>query len=251
MSSPKRAARAVADLSAGTILAVVEIESPIERVFQAITTAEVAQWWGSPEVYQVTEWKADLRPGGEWLSVGKNASGEAFSVGGKVLEVDPPRLFVHTWKPAWENGHETTVRFSLEKVANGTRVTVRHEGFAGRPESCQGHSEGWERVLAWLGKHFLPAQPAEKPLKYVVFYESAPDFMTKVRALFPAHKARLDAFHARGELLWVGTFENPAEGSMAVFSSREAAEAFVRDDPFVTGGVVSRWTIRGWRESLA
>ena len=251
MSSTKRAARAVADLNAGSIIAVVEIEASIERVFQAITTSEVAQWWGSPELYQVTEWKADLRPGGEWLSSGKNKDGGSFSVGGKVLELDPPRLFAHTWKPAWDGGHETTVRFHLEQVANGTRVTVRHEGFAGHPESCQGHTEGWERVLTWLGNHFLPKAPATRPLKYVVVYDSAPDFMTKVQALYPLHKARVDAFHARGALLWVGTFENPAEGSMAVFASREAAEEFVKEDPFVTGGVVSKWTLRGWRESLA
>jgi hypothetical protein len=46
-------------------------------------------------------------------------------------------------------------------------------------------------------------------------------------------------------LLLVGTFGDPqAEGSMAVFGSREAAEEFVRDDPFVNEGVVKAWTLR-------
>jgi uncharacterized protein YciI len=35
---------------------------------------------------------------------------------------------------------------------------------------------------------------------------------------------------------------------MAVFSSREAAEAFVKDDPFVVNGVVRGWEIREWNE---
>jgi uncharacterized protein YciI len=39
-----------------------------------------------------------------------------------------------------------------------------------------------------------------------------------------------------------------AEGSMAVFGSREAAEEFVRDDPFVNEGVVKAWTLREWDE---
>jgi len=50
----------------------------------------------------------------------------------------------------------------------------------------------------------------------------------------------------------VGTFANPQEeGSMAVFTTREAAEEFVRGDPFVLNGVVSNWDIRGWNEVLA
>jgi uncharacterized protein YciI len=49
--------------------------------------------------------------------------------------------------------------------------------------------------------------------------------------------------------LLVGTFGDPqAEGSMAVFGSREAAEEFVRDDPFVNEGVVKAWTLREWDE---
>jgi len=35
---------------------------------------------------------------------------------------------------------------------------------------------------------------------------------------------------------------------MAVFSSREAAEEFASDDPFVHAGVVSKWQVREWRE---
>jgi uncharacterized protein YciI len=88
-------------------------------------------------------------------------------------------------------------------------------------------------------------------MKYVVLYESADDVATKAPPHFPAHKARLDEFHARGDLLMVGTFGDPqAEGSMAIFASREAAEEFVRDDPFVVNGVVARYEIRDWDEVL-
>ena len=87
--------------------------------------------------------------------------------------------------------------------------------------------------------------------RYVLFYDSADDVASKAPAHFPAHKARLDAFHDRGDLLLVGTFGNPQEeGSMAVFSSREAAEEFVKDDPFVLNGVVRAWHIREWNEIL-
>ena len=65
------------------------------------------------------------------------------------------------------------------------------------------------------------------------------------------HKLRVDEFHAPGVLLMVGTWANPAEGSMGIFTNRADAEAFVRDDPFVLNGVVSHWEIREWNETLA
>jgi uncharacterized protein YciI len=86
-------------------------------------------------------------------------------------------------------------------------------------------------------------------VRHVLFYESAPDVLSKAPAHFPAHKARLDDFHARGTLLMVGTFGDPqAEGSMAIFTSRAAAEEFAEDDPFVLNGVVRAWHIREWNE---
>jgi uncharacterized protein YciI len=96
------------------------------------------------------------------------------------------------------------------------------------------------------GLGFAPPAPV-----FVLFYESADNVAAKAPPVFPAHKVRLDEFHARGELLMVGTFGNPqAEGSMAIFRSRQGAEEFVADDPFVREGVVKSWQIRQWNESL-
>ena len=86
-------------------------------------------------------------------------------------------------------------------------------------------------------------------MKYVMFYESAPDVATNAPPHFPAHVARLNEFHDRGLLLMVGTFGDPQnEGSMAVFTTREAIEEFVAGDPFVINGVVSIWYVREWNE---
>ena len=88
-------------------------------------------------------------------------------------------------------------------------------------------------------------------MKYVVLYVSADDIASKAPPHFPAHKERLDEFHTRGDLLMVGTFGDPqSQGSMAIFRTREAAEEFVRDDPFVVNGVVRRYEIRDWNEVL-
>jgi len=48
----------------------------------------------------------------------------------------------------------------------------------------------------------------------------------------------------------IGTFSD-LEGSMAVFSSREAAEEFAHSDPFVLNGVVSSWRVREWNEAIS
>jgi uncharacterized protein len=37
---------------------------------------------------------------------------------------------------------------------------------------------------------------------------------------------------------------------MAVFSTREDAEQFARQDPFVVHGVVRGWRVREWNEAL-
>ena len=88
-------------------------------------------------------------------------------------------------------------------------------------------------------------------MKYVLLYTSGENVAANAPPHFPAHKARLDAFHARGDLLMVGTFGDPqAQGSMAIFASREAAEEFVSGDPFVLEGVVRAWEVRDWEEVL-
>ena len=87
--------------------------------------------------------------------------------------------------------------------------------------------------------------------KYVLLYESADDVLARAPAHFEAHSARGQAFHERGALVAYGPFGDPQEqGSMAVFTSREAAEEFAREDPFVVNGVVRDWQIREWDEAF-
>jgi uncharacterized protein len=86
--------------------------------------------------------------------------------------------------------------------------------------------------------------------RYVLFYESADDVASKAPPVFPAHRARMQAYKAQGELLLVGAFADPqTDGSMAVFATREGAESFATGDPFVVEGVVRSWTVKEWRES--
>ncbi|MFO0669963.1 MAG: YciI family protein [Polyangiaceae bacterium] len=88
-------------------------------------------------------------------------------------------------------------------------------------------------------------------MKYVLFYEAAEDFRSKVPAHFEAHRALWGEFSATGDLLMIGPFmDAPAGGAMAIFRSRDAAERFAKADPFVTHGIVARFTVREWNEAL-
>lgn len=89
-------------------------------------------------------------------------------------------------------------------------------------------------------------------MKYVLSYEAGDDFRSKVPAHIEAHRALWKQFHGEGHLLMVGPFTDaPAGGAMGIFTNREAAERFVKADPFVSHGIVARWTIREWNEVLA
>ena len=91
----------------------------------------------------------------------------------------------------------------------------------------------------------------ETTLKYVVLYQSADNVAEKAPLHFAAHWARALEFHARGDLLQIGTFADPqTQGSMSIFLTREAAEEFVRGDPFVIEDVVKGWEIREWGDAF-
>lgn len=73
--------------------------------------------------------------------------------------------------------------------------------------------------------------------------------MDTIMAVFPRHKAVVDAFVARGDVIGVGPFADRT-GSLAIFRSREAAEAFVRQDPFILEGLIKSYEIREWADQM-
>jgi uncharacterized protein YciI len=51
-----------------------------------------------------------------------------------------------------------------------------------------------------------------------------------------------------GELFLGGALTNPMDTALLLFKgdSPEVAEKFARADPYVTNGIVKRWTVREW-----
>lgn len=135
-------ARAVADLAEGEILASVEVAAPPDRVFRALASQEILDWWVRPGVFNTTEWTGDVRVGGRWRASGEGR-GQPYTLEGEFLGIDPPRKLVHTWRGAGRPGAPTTVTYLLEPLDGRTRITLRHRGFTSR-EACTNTCIGWE-----------------------------------------------------------------------------------------------------------
>ena len=72
----------------------------------------------------------------------------------------------------------------------------------------------------------------------------------EIMAIYPRHKAFLDQFVARGEVVGVGPFTDSGGGNMALFRTRSAAEAFAQGDPFFLEGVVKEYQIKDWGDQM-
>jgi uncharacterized protein YciI len=85
-------------------------------------------------------------------------------------------------------------------------------------------------------------------VKFVVIGVSAGASRDEVMAVYPRHKAVVDRFVERGEVVGIGPFGDG--GNMAIFRSQDAAEAFATEDPFITEGLVASFTIRPWLDEM-
>ncbi len=233
----KAAATAVADVTEGIVLARVEIAAPPERVFRALTSEELTKWWGADEMYRTTAFSIDLRAGGRWRSEGKGADGSAFHVEGEVLEVDPPKRLVQTWKPSWEPGSATTITYTLDAIDGGTRVTLRHTGFT-NAQACESHADGWTRVLGWLGNHVEPVENRNHFLVRLIPPRPtfALDMTADERAVMGSHAGYWRGKLAEGIAIAFGPVFDPKGGwGLGLVRARDEAEvrALEAEDPAI------------------
>ena len=85
-------------------------------------------------------------------------------------------------------------------------------------------------------------------MKAVLIGESSGAPMDAIMAVYPRHKAVVDRFVARGEVIGIGPFGD--RGNMGIFRTRESAEAFAREDPFILEGLVKSFVIRDWNDTM-
>jgi uncharacterized protein YciI len=85
-------------------------------------------------------------------------------------------------------------------------------------------------------------------MKAVVIGEPSGATMETIMGVYPRHKAIVDKYIAKGEVIGIGPFGD--RGNMAIFKTREAAEQFVKEDPFISEGLVKSFVIRDWNDTM-
>lgn len=85
-------------------------------------------------------------------------------------------------------------------------------------------------------------------MKVVVIGEPSGMTVEQIMEIYPRHKEVVEQFVARGDVIGIGSFTDL--GNLAIFRSRQAAEQFVGQDPFVLEGVVASVRIREWRDTM-
>ncbi len=83
---------------------------------------------------------------------------------------------------------------------------------------------------------------------FALFYDYVPDVLERRKPFRDAHLASARAAHAAGRIVLAGAFAEPTDSALFVFKADSAAEveAFVKSDPYVQNGIVTRWRIRPW-----
>lgn len=141
---------ASADIARGEVEARVDLDATAERVFRALTSAEICRWWIRPGVFDTRSWAGDVRAGGQWETTGVGQMGP-YRMVGQFIEVEAPRRLAHTWTVVGAPGGVSTVTYTLEPLGAGTRLTLRHAGLGLAPV-CEATWRGWETSLARLAE---------------------------------------------------------------------------------------------------
>ncbi len=85
---------------------------------------------------------------------------------------------------------------------------------------------------------------------FAVIGKSSGKSRAEIMAVYPRHKAFLDEFVARGDVVGVGPFTDAGGGNMALFRTRAAAEAFAKGDPFALEGLVKDYEVKDWGDQM-
>ena len=105
-----------------------EFDAPRELVFKACTDPKlIPQWWG-PRSLSTEVDKMDVRPGGQWRFLNRDAEGNAFAFHGVYHEVLAPERIIDTFEFEGlpETGHVTLETMKLEALPGGrTRLNTQ------------------------------------------------------------------------------------------------------------------------------
>jgi len=122
-----------------------------ERVFRAWTQPGVMARWFFPGTGWTCDVTSDLRVGGPWQVLMRDAEGGEHNQFGEYREILPSSRLVFTWRCPDLGLLGSVVTVELRDVDGGTELTLTHE-LPPDPKVRSGHEEGWHGCLGNLEK---------------------------------------------------------------------------------------------------
>src|SRR2546428_4050392 len=152
-------------------------DAPRELVCKAWTDPKlIPKWWG-PRRYSTTVDKMDVRPGGTWRFVQRDAEGNADGLHGEYREVVPPKRLVRSVEYEGVPGHLLVETAAFEEIRGTTELTQSSlfqnsedlEGMlaSGMEEGAAGTMERFTELVTEIQKRGTPSKAADRELVIV------------------------------------------------------------------------------------
>jgi len=124
------------------------IKATPEQIWDAITKSEF-----TTRYFFGSELESSFEPGASYTQWAP--AREKVWVEGEVLESEPPRRLVHTWRSLFDDDsaqeQPSRVSWDIEPQQGGvTKLTVVHDQLEGAPKTAESVSGGWSYVLSGL-----------------------------------------------------------------------------------------------------
>src|SRR5512142_1623111 len=98
-------------------------DAPRELVFKMMTDPKlIPQWWG-PKYLTTTVDRMDVKPGGSWRFVQRDANGNEYGFHGVYHEVEPSKRLVYTFEFEGVAGHVALETVRYEEFEGKTKIT--------------------------------------------------------------------------------------------------------------------------------
>jgi uncharacterized protein YndB with AHSA1/START domain len=141
---------------------VIYVRTTPEKLWQALIDPEFTRrYWCDTQ--QESEWK----PGAPWRSMipdGRVADS------GEILEIDPPRRLVLTWrnefKPELRVEGYSRLTYVIEKQQESVKLTIIHEMEKPGSKLIEAVSGGWPAILSSLKSLLETGQPLEETRRW-------------------------------------------------------------------------------------
>src|SRR3990172_1223363 len=100
-------------------------DAPRNLVFEAYTDPDLISQWLGPSRYTTIVDTMDVRPGGIWRFINRDAAGSEYAFHGVFHDVVAPERIVRTFEFEGAAGHVSLETLTLEEIGGKTKVTAK------------------------------------------------------------------------------------------------------------------------------